>query len=257
MGIRFFCQCGYRMNVKSFLAGKKGICPECGSKFVIPEKSDPRAVGGAVVEAPAPEEEKDSDDEPSTLVDSQVPTSTVKEEGLEESADRPDWSGEKLTVPAAPLPPAGSRPDAIAAAGNAVWYVRHSDGGQYGPAEPTIMRRWLEEGRIGADSLVWNQGWPDWKVASEVFPELATDGAASQVNPGTSPPPAGSSMPVAGEDPAQSFAPSDELSLETNDPGIALARKRELKRKRSMMMLGGLLVIAVSLCVVAAIVLLR
>jgi hypothetical protein len=36
MGIRFSCPNGHRLNVKEFLAGKRGICPQCGAKFVIP-----------------------------------------------------------------------------------------------------------------------------------------------------------------------------------------------------------------------------
>jgi hypothetical protein len=40
MGIRFSCPNGHRLNVKEFLAGKRGICPQCGSKFVIPAASE-------------------------------------------------------------------------------------------------------------------------------------------------------------------------------------------------------------------------
>jgi hypothetical protein len=36
MGIRFSCPNGHRLNVKEHLAGKRGICPSCGAKFVIP-----------------------------------------------------------------------------------------------------------------------------------------------------------------------------------------------------------------------------
>ena len=36
MGIRFFCPNGHKLNVKAFLAGKRGICPECDVKFVVP-----------------------------------------------------------------------------------------------------------------------------------------------------------------------------------------------------------------------------
>jgi len=35
------------------------------------------------------------------------------------------------------------------------------------------MRAWLAEGRITPDSLVWREGWRDWKEAIEVFPEGA------------------------------------------------------------------------------------
>ena len=62
--------------------------------------------------------------------------------------------------------------DPIAEAPDAVWYVRPPTGGQFGPADGTIMRRWLDEGRVSADALVWREGWPDWKSAGPVFPSL-------------------------------------------------------------------------------------
>ncbi|MCU0961881.1 MAG: DUF4339 domain-containing protein [Pirellulaceae bacterium] len=34
------------------------------------------------------------------------------------------------------------------------------------------MRRWLEEGRIGAEALVWREGWAEWNLARSVFPLL-------------------------------------------------------------------------------------
>ncbi len=39
MGIRFLCPNGHKLNVKAFLAGRRGICPFCGSKFQIPTES--------------------------------------------------------------------------------------------------------------------------------------------------------------------------------------------------------------------------
>lgn len=36
MGIRFLCPNGHKLNVKTFLAGKRGVCPRCGAKFDIP-----------------------------------------------------------------------------------------------------------------------------------------------------------------------------------------------------------------------------
>ena len=62
--------------------------------------------------------------------------------------------------------------DPIAESPEAVWYVRPSAGGQYGPADGTIMRRWVAEGRIGTDALVSREGWPDWKSAGPIFGEL-------------------------------------------------------------------------------------
>lgn len=39
MGIVAFCPQGHRVKVKDQLAGRKGICPECGARFRIPESS--------------------------------------------------------------------------------------------------------------------------------------------------------------------------------------------------------------------------
>ncbi len=39
MGIRFYCPNGHKLNVKSFLAGKRGICPDCDVKFIVPVES--------------------------------------------------------------------------------------------------------------------------------------------------------------------------------------------------------------------------
>ena len=45
MGIRFNCPNGHKLNVKAFLAGKRGICPDCDAKFIVPLES------GGTVEA--------------------------------------------------------------------------------------------------------------------------------------------------------------------------------------------------------------
>jgi hypothetical protein len=63
--------------------------------------------------------------------------------------------------------------DPIAEAPHCVWYVRPPAGGQYGPAAGDILRKWMAEGRVSADSLVWREGWPDWRKAAKVFPSLA------------------------------------------------------------------------------------
>jgi hypothetical protein len=44
MGIRFECPNGHKLNVKAFLAGKRGICPDCDAKFLVPESSGGKAV---------------------------------------------------------------------------------------------------------------------------------------------------------------------------------------------------------------------
>ena len=40
MGIRFYCsQCGHKLNVKAFQAGRRGLCPYCGGGIQIPTES--------------------------------------------------------------------------------------------------------------------------------------------------------------------------------------------------------------------------
>jgi hypothetical protein len=39
------------------------------------------------------------------------------------------------------------------------------------------MRTWISEGRVGSDSLVWREGWPDWQQAGAVFPQLGSGGS--------------------------------------------------------------------------------
>ena len=57
MGVRFECPNGHQLNVKAHLSGKRGICPACGARFVVPAFSGgrvpevlevPTAVGAAV-----------------------------------------------------------------------------------------------------------------------------------------------------------------------------------------------------------------
>jgi len=77
------------------------------------------------------------------------------------------------SVPAEPaLPASPAVTDPLTEAGDAVWYVRPASGGQFGPASGEVMRSWLGQGRVGADSLVWREGWPDWRQAAKVFPQL-------------------------------------------------------------------------------------
>lgn len=87
----------------------------------------------------------------------------------------PDSNPATAPEPPAVISPAPQKPDPLAEAPNAVWYVRPASGGQFGPATNEIMRAWLKEGRIGPDSLVWREGWRDWKEASDTFPQFSTD----------------------------------------------------------------------------------
>ena len=72
----------------------------------------------------------------------------------------------------APADGGSTSADPIAEAPAAIWYVRPPSGGQYGPAKGEVMRKWLSEGRVSSDSLVWREGWTDWQAAGKLFPSL-------------------------------------------------------------------------------------
>ncbi|QDU30421.1 hypothetical protein ETAA8_55610 [Anatilimnocola aggregata] len=232
MGIRFHCPNGHKLNVKSFLAGKKGVCPDCSAKFRIPERSEPgldsdledadehaapaqgahqpAAVSAAPVavaaaiqapvqpmpaKMPAPVAAVSvapyattaaAIAAPAGAIPSGVPLPSMKAGAQPVTATAPPFA-----MPAAPIHPAamsaaplampppppmtasgmGGR-DAIAENPLATWFVRPPSGGQFGPARGEVMRKWLTEGRVTADSLVWREGWTDWLAATEVFPSL-------------------------------------------------------------------------------------
>jgi hypothetical protein len=226
MGIRFFCPQGHRLNVKSFLAGKRGVCPDCGASVNIPMQSDARAASKkrrakgsddddgvkttAVLEPPEvdqaeidislPTAQPPSHDDfaippslelPSTALPSDVPPEIVTavskpQHAFDTFRPAPSPNGRPRPAVAAPIGVAVAAPvlaepaaavspavaDPIAEAPMAIWYVRPTSGGQYGPARGDVMRKWLEEGRVTVDSLVWREGWSDWRAAAKVFPDL-------------------------------------------------------------------------------------
>ena len=97
-------------------------------------------------------------------------------------ADPPDAAGAQAYPASASSPsPSPAQTDPLAQSPDAVWYVRPASGGQFGPATSDVMRTWIAEGRVGPDSLVWQEGWRDWQQAAEVFPPLASGQLESEL----------------------------------------------------------------------------
>jgi hypothetical protein len=244
MGIRFLCPaCGHKLNVKAFLAGKRGVCPQCSGGLDIPLESQitkENAAGGAgspgggddlpemilplsypdspgsftpgpgphaPQAGPVPARAAEGFASPSRprpgtpLAGNMPPTGTpgypaVRTVPMQpalptpQATPQPAMPGSNATpmqptvpmhpgMPATPMTPAmaplmtpAGPLDPIDEAPQAIWYVRPPSGGQYGPARGDIMRKWLGEGRVSPDSLVWREGWQDWRTATEVFPSL-------------------------------------------------------------------------------------
>lgn len=172
MGIRFHCPNGHKLNVKSFLAGKRGICPDCGVKFYIPTTS-----GGQVEEfvkppkKTSPSETAHPNFELHSEIQASLGTSAVV--ALPEPSQSPAAEVISTLPPPAPL----SAPPPMGEASpfddpKSQWYVRPPSGGQFGPAPAEVFKQWIQENRVSPDSFIWRDGWEEWKKASDVCPEM-------------------------------------------------------------------------------------
>ena len=243
MGIKFLCHaCNRKLNVKTFLAGKRGVCPHCGIGVDIPLNSQSTA-GATPKNAPAglhepqgaanleqsaslgqtansgqvamPQENQAPMAVPATAAPAMattapaavaapavatpsqpangqvamptqapVPMPTHAPLPTHAATTAPVTSGPPASSPvppAAPAQPAGT--DVLSEAPNAVWYVRPPSGGQYGPARGDVMKKWIAEGRVSADSLIWREGWPDWQLAAPLFPSLSKPSSKNELLP--------------------------------------------------------------------------
>ena len=213
MGIRFYCPNGHKLNVKSFLAGKRGLCPHCGTSVRIPTESQipsrrerARGEGAAtgstrgrpILQLPKPASAASQElgtgvtmlDEPALATAGDAAAEPPQVPVAETAQPSADGSGLALPlVSVEPVPPAEKSQvpgtDPIGDAPQAVWYVRPPSGGQYGPAPGTIMRQWISEGRVSNDSLVWREAWSEWQAAGDVFSELRPSKAASTSDVGS------------------------------------------------------------------------
>lgn len=156
MGIKFACpHCGTALNVKNELAGKRGRCPQCQQKIEIPKEDSPSS--GAVDVAAA-----------------QTAGAATTGPAVAEAAP----AGDAVSQSAATSVSAPAASDAISEAPKLQWYVMPPGAAsQYGPAVGEEFRNWIKEGRVTADTLVWRQDWPEWKLAGAVFPELQAQAA--------------------------------------------------------------------------------
>ena len=176
MGIKVFCPSGHKLNVKTFLAGKVGICPHCAVRFSIPK--DPGSARVQTEVATARKKRRRRRRRKSSAGSPMLVTTPAAAEGAGVVVN----PVAAVFVPAAqsvagPMSsvgsPAATVGDPIAEAPAARWYVQSTAGGRYGPAPGDTMRSWIAEGRVAADSLVWREGWPQWLPASTIFPQLA------------------------------------------------------------------------------------
>jgi hypothetical protein len=205
MGIRFRChQCRNKVNVKDFLAGKKGICPKCGTSVQIPLQSESEFLSTPAevevdIQAQVAQAINTQPVQPSTPVVTvpvqpvlpiqatvaPAPANLVQQSvmpavALTQPVNNALQPTHVMTampmanpMPAPVMPVAPAIRDPIAERPTAQWYVRHANGQQYGPAPAPMFQKWIAEGRVPGDGLVWREDWPEWQSAAVVFPQLA------------------------------------------------------------------------------------
>ena len=210
MGIRFECPNGHRLNVKAFLAGKRGVCPDCDAKFIVPEESGGRAA----------------------LI--------TKEAVRANRETNPAAADSQLEAVAAPLPMASEVPSTSADHKLPdVWYVRLVSGEQYGPANTELMGSWVAQGRVPHDSWVWRTGWDKWRIGNEVLDEFETLPASATA---TTVAPAVADVEVGGRSPGDYYS----ARLRKPKPGS----RRERARKWSIALGALILLLSVALVLV-------
>jgi hypothetical protein len=151
MGVRFACHvCAKQLNIKQELAGRRGICPECGTKFRIPAHDAEKSL---------PVDEKSG-----SGIMSMNRLSGSETRSTSDSGKGKNGANVVENVP---------RVGVLADSEISTWYVRPPSGGQYGPATTEILRQWISEGRVASTALLWREGWPQWRESREVLPGLA------------------------------------------------------------------------------------
>ncbi|REK12278.1 MAG: DUF4339 domain-containing protein [Planctomycetota bacterium] len=243
MGIKFLCPNGHKLNVKTFLAGKKAICPKCGARVVVPEESQAGLESTIVTNRPevAPAGSSAASTQPSAELEA------------------PDVAASGVTAMPAPAAPPPAMSDPISDAPDAVWYVRPATGGQYGPASGPIMREWLKQGRIGASSLVWRAGWDDWRTAESTFAELAhLAPGGTTPHPGKSPPGNGTAADLPLGHVVEGI-PSDSVPAPAKDstpssPALSQAAQRR-RRKNDKNLIASAILAVVTLILIIVLIL--
>ena len=72
------------------------------------------------------------------------------------------------------VPMPATDPLQVPAAGT--WYVHLPTGKQLGPVGSSTVQEWLDQARIGVDTLVWREGWAEWRtVRDSIFDHQIAD----------------------------------------------------------------------------------
>lgn len=160
MPIEVVCSsCNRRLRVPDKAAGKRIKCPQCQAVVSVP------AVGPS--ESSKPARSKSSS--------SKSPSSKPAASNSNKSAPAPARPASSAPATSTPAPaPTG------AAAPVDKWYLKTEDQSQYGPVPKAELDSWVAEGRLTARCQVLREGDPQWQWASDAYPQLAGQAAATE-----------------------------------------------------------------------------
>ncbi|MCC7084982.1 MAG: DUF4339 domain-containing protein [Pirellulales bacterium] len=250
MGIKFRCPNGHKMNVKSFLAGKKGICPKCGVGVEVPLASEGEAL---LSSSPAAASKvASSATEAISAEDAEVPSlGAIVGAEIENAISAVEVGNSNGKVAGRST---ATMPSVIAQEPLAIWYACTQLGDRYGPVSGEVLNEWLGQGRVAAGSLVWREGWPEWRKASVVFPNLNPATALADLFPGSTPTAPVVTTPTT-EQPKMDDLLADALAGATTTATtyISTSRRRSYKDKlvlMSMVLIGAAILLGVTLMLV-------
>jgi hypothetical protein len=160
MGIVAFCPNGHRVKVKDAFAGRKGVCPDCHSRFRIPLEScaipTARVLSlDAAWAATLPRAVILPADH--VFSKGALSKGAFSNGGFSKEADRPHQP--------AMHPAIAEKPDAE-------WRVAIPGGEPSASLTGSDMQAWLAAGRATGGEVVWRSEWPDWVSIRLVFPEF-------------------------------------------------------------------------------------
>lgn len=269
MGIRFYCPNGHKLNVKSELAGKIGICPKCQARMTIPtasvrEPSGKKAFEETSSDASGKNAERSSGDgeEAKTSQNEAVAQNTT---AVDEPLGKFLLNGDRAEAALGDVLRRAVDGSAQHGRGASrfddaeplrdprlVWYVRSRDNQQYGPATGDVMAAWINERRVGPQTLVWREDWPAWQEAGRVFPELERVFAGGEAASGEI---GGASGTAAFASLAEAAQNSDAARRFADDESRAMRRRK--RATKTFIAIAGLIALILALLGALIFVLLR
>ena len=194
MGIVCHCPNGHRVKVKDHQAGKRGLCPTCGSKFSIPATTgvEPHAAPGApgIPDHPQLPLARFVPLDPDVIATlpralpfgaaraaaEAAAATAAAQESLEPYAETMPLGEDPLAAEVTAVWPAEAAVRelhaAIADRPDLSWRIAYPGGEASEPVDAATMQEWLAGGQAEGAELVWRADWPEWLPVRGVFPEF-------------------------------------------------------------------------------------